>query len=182
MFGEERRGLGMLVLLSSAGCLGLPRYSDDGAEGGGDRGDDGTATHATDEGPEPGPTSSNDDAVSFVYQPDMGPVTSPTTATTDSGDTPDTDDLPDTDGPPVTDACLAFGNKVAECYDEHMGEQAIGYCAEALALYTEYYGPDCGVAFEDFVACLSSLSCEELTGPEFVCQVEYAKLQEVCSF
>ena len=58
--------------------------------------------------------------------------------------------------------CAAYGAAAIKCevpYAEYV-EISCGYALE----YNEMYSAECGVAYEEYVACLSELSCEELTG------------------
>lgn len=42
------------------------------------------------------------------------------------------------------------------------------------------YGPLCESAFEDFVVCLSNLTCVELMGMNPVCEPEIMAFEAVC--
>jgi hypothetical protein len=178
MTAEEHRGLGLLLVLASSGCLGLPRYTDDGA---GDDEGDGTTTPTVDDGPSPPdppsvttgpgpqPTTAADDAASFLFMPDVGPITSPTTA--------ETSDVTTEPPPPPSEVCQAYSVLITECYDPETGEAAFGYCADYLE-YLEQYMPECVPAFEDFMVCISALSCRELQNGGQDCEMELQKLQE----
>lgn len=175
---EEHRGLGLLLVVSSSGCLGLPRYTDDGA---GDDEGDGTTTQAIDEGPSPdgpegpspegpegpSPTTVDDDAgESFLFMPDVGPITSPTTA--------ETSDV--TTDPPPPDACQAYSAFITECYGPRNGESSFYYCTQYLE-YLGGYTPECVPLFEEFLVCISELSCGDLNESGF-CSDEVAKFEE----
>ena len=171
---EERGGIGLLIALTSSGCLGLPRYVEDDV---GDGEDDGTTTQTVDEGPTPGvtvgpgPTSvdpDDDDAESFLSQPDLGPGTTPTTAA-ESGVT--------TDPPPPDDACQAYSALITECYGPESGETSFNYCEEYVA-YLEGYLPECVPYLEDYLVCISMLSCGDFVSGRPYCEVEYQKLDE----
>jgi hypothetical protein len=184
MTADEHRGLGLLLALSSSGCLGLPRYTDDG-EG------DGTTTRPAGEettteaidGTTVGPVVTTANGTTSPGVPaDVG-VATITTASVSVGDGPDMGDGPDvtTDGP-SPDACQGYSALVTECYGAEQGEAAYGYCLEYLAYIEQQYGPECVPLFEEFVVCLSALSCRELTGgggPS--CEVEQLKAQECLS-
>jgi hypothetical protein len=177
MTAEEHRGLGLLLVLTSSGCLGLPRYTDDGA---GDDEDDGTTTPTVDDGPSPPdppggppgsgpqPTTAADDAASFLFMPDVGPITSPTTA-----ETSDVTTAP----PPPSEACQAYSVLITECYDAEAGEAAFGYCTEYLE-YLEQYMPECVPLLEELLVCLSGLACEVLTNPGMPCNNEAMTLTD----
>lgn len=174
MIVDEHRGLGLLIVLTSSGCLGLPRYTED--DGAGDDADDGPDVTTAVEGPGPegpgeldGPvtTSVADDVASFVFMPDVGPVTSPTTAV-DSDVT--------TDPPPPPEACQAYSALITECYGAETGESAYYYCAEYLE-YLAGYTPECVPFFEEFLVCISELSCMDLSSGE-ICEPELQKFSE----
>ena len=84
-----------------------------------------------------------------------------------------------TGGVETPPACVSYGAKITECYDMGAGAAAASYCADALMHY-EAYGPDCVQAFEAWLACLSELSCAELTGPDPVCDAESAAIDAAC--
>jgi len=169
---DEQRGLGLLIALSS-GCLGLPRYTDD--DGGGDDAGDGPGTTtevSNDDGPGPegpegpeGPmtTSVDDDAESFLFQPDLGGTT--------VGDESDV-----TTDPTPSPGCQAYSALAEECYGRDAAESAYGYCIDYLS-YLELEAPECIPMFEEFLVCISALSCREFqdgTG----CEIELEKLFE----
>ena len=174
MRAEEHRGLGLLIVLTSSGCLGLPRYTED--DGGDDASDGpGPTTAVVDEGPGPegpgeldgpGTTSVNDDALSFVFMPDMGRETVTTTSVSDVT----------TDPPPPPEACQAYSALVTECYGAEYGENSFNYCVEYLD-YLAGYTPQCVPFFEEYLVCISELSCGELSSGEF-CETEIQKFSE----
>jgi hypothetical protein len=178
MTAEEHRGLGLLIALASSGCLGLPRYTDDDDEVG-DVEDDGTTMPAVDEGPGPPgppggppgsgpqPTTAVDDAESFLFMPDIGPATSPTTA-----ETSDVTTAP----PPPSEACQAYSTLITECYGEGDGESAFYYCMQYLD-YLGGYTPECVPSFEEYMVCISELSCGDLGDPAF-CSDEVEAFEE----
>lgn len=178
MNAEERRGLGLLIALSSSGCLGLPRYvgDDDVGDGDGDGedDDDGPTTQVLDEGPSPegpegpAPTTAVDDAESFLLPPDFGPGTTPTT----SAESDVTTDPP----PPPYEGCQAYSALITECYSPMDGETAYEYCVE-YASYIAQYQPECFSVFEELLTCISALSCRDFqTG--VICEIELAKYDE----
>lgn len=182
MAGVERALVdagGLLLMLSSVGCLG-PRFIE--------RGDDDVGDDTTTSGPEP--TTMADPPPPGMRPTDTGVDTGLDTGTTTVGtvsvsvgevssDPTNVSGTTDTP-PPTSEACAAYGDQVAECYDLRSGAAATAYCIEALELYAQYYGAECLSAFEDFLVCLSSLSCEEFTGPELVCQEENALVEQAC--
>ncbi len=85
-----------------------------------------------------------------------------------------------TGGVETPPACVSYGAKVTECYDMGAGVMAAKYCADALMNYEASYGPDCVQAYEEFLVCLSALSCAEFTGPDPVCVDQSDALDVAC--
>jgi len=174
---DERRGLGLLLALTSSGCLGLPRYIENDGDGDGDDDvnddvsdvdvDDGTTTRPHDDGPVESDAMSVDGAASFLFMPDVGTETVTTTVSDITTDPPP---------PPESYACQAYSSVVGMCYGERYGQSSYGYCLEYLA-YVEQYSPECVPSFDEFLVCLSMLSCEEFGAFE-LCQREYQKFEE----
>lgn len=174
---------GLLLMLSSVGCLG-PRFIERGDD---DVGDDTTASGpepTTDVDPPPPGMPPADTGVDTGLDTD-GTVTTVTVGSvsvsvgevsSDPTNVSATTDAP----PPISEACTAYGEQVAECYDPRTGASATAYCTEVLELYAQYYGAECLSAFEDWLVCLSSLSCEEFTGPDPVCQEENQLVEQAC--
>ncbi len=151
-------------------------------------GDDGETDAAT--------TAATTNADTGETDPTAAATTEQTTAMTTAmtGDTTegpaDTTEGPadTTEGPGETTGgtepriCLTYGDQITECYmDEKAGAAATEYCAEILAAYEKTYGPDCVAAFEDYLACLSALTCEEFTGPDPVCEKEGTAIETACA-
>jgi hypothetical protein len=86
-----------------------------------------------------------------------------------------------TDGIEIPPACATYGDAVTLCYDEDAGAAAAQYCAEEIALFEKYYGADCVTAYEEWLACLSALTCDEFMGKEPVCEPETAALEMNCA-
>jgi hypothetical protein len=103
-----------------------------------------------------------------------------TDATTGEATTDATTGGSTTGGVEVPPVCKSYGAKIAECYNARYGAMTEQYCAMALMAY-EAYGADCVKAYEDFLACLSALSCAEFTGPDPVCEAEAMKLEPACT-
>jgi hypothetical protein len=173
----ETHGLGLLIALTSSGCLGLPRYIEEGdGDGDGDGDDDvndvdvddGTTMRPQDDGPMGSDGMSVDGAASFLLMPDVGMETATTTSVSDV-----TTDPP----PPTSYACQAYSVLVAECYSEEDAQTAYAFCLEYLA-YLEQIDSGCISSFEEYVVCLSMLSCPELTGPEPPCEIESQQLEQ----
>ena len=95
-------------------------------------------------------------------------------------DTPATDGESEgeTDSPP--DACVQYSDLITECYNEKEGMAILDYCGEYIQYLYDTYGEGCVTAYEDYLACLSGLTCEMLMGPDPVCEDEEAALGEAC--
>ena len=135
---------------------------------------DGTGTTGT-SGDTPtgtGSGSATDSGTSTTGEPTTGG-----TSTTDATTGTSTSTTGGIDIPPV---CQSYGAKVAECYNPRYGMEAAAGCAYGIQQYGMTYGPDCAKALEDFYACLSALSCAELTGPGPVCDAESMNLDPAC--
>ncbi|MCX4240852.1 hypothetical protein [Paraliomyxa miuraensis] len=134
-------------------------------------------------------TSSPTSTTADTETPTTGGATEVATSEMTSGSTASMDT---TEGPEDTTAgeestsgggsagCEAYADLVAECYmDPAAGEATLNYCIEQTAYY-EAYGAECLAAFEDFTACLSALTCDELTGADPVCEAEFEALNTTC--
>ncbi len=133
----------------------------------------------------------------------VGGTSNPTTGTPTSGDTAGTDTNVATEGGTggsggATDgstgvadstgsvdstggtvgACAAYGELAIECYGKEYGGSTEYYCGQSLDYYTGY-SAECGAAYEDYIVCLSGLSCEELEAPER-CPDELAAFLAAC--
>jgi hypothetical protein len=175
MTSDDNRGLGLLLLLSSVGCLGLPRFTDDDGDGGGD----GTTTMPASEDEESGPEPTTVAGTTTPGMPvDTGveTVTSVTTATTATTVTVSVGDSVGvtTDGP--SEVCQSYSELITECYSAKLGEAAYGNCVEYLASIEQNYS-ECLLLFEEFMVCLNALSCREVMGGNF-CEVERQKYDE----
>ena len=88
--------------------------------------------------------------------------------------------------PPYGSSCDAYGYLIASCYyngDPMMAAMVASNCEEGLSFYGMTYGPACGMAYEDMVACLSQLSCQqfETVGmPGAPCGAEDAAFGQAC--
>jgi hypothetical protein len=87
-----------------------------------------------------------------------------------------------TDGGELPPICTTYGDQITECYmDEKAGASAAMYCGEVIAGYEKAYGAECVTAFEEFLACLSALTCEEFTGADPVCEEQNMALETACA-
>lgn len=87
---------------------------------------------------------------------------------------------PTTGGIELPPACVTYADAITLCYDEKAGASAGQYCAETFAYYEMNYGEECVTAFEDWLACLSALTCKELMGKE-VCMEQGMALEMACA-
>jgi hypothetical protein len=77
-----------------------------------------------------------------------------------------------TGGGDIPPACVAYGDAIEACFAGY-GADAAASCANYHATYNENYGAECVAAYEDFLACLSMLTCKELEmDPDTVCVAE----------
>lgn len=169
-----------LLFLLSAAPIGLACVITD---------DGGTDTEAATENPTTGTPSTTTEAetdtpMTTGMTSSTGPVadsgSSDTGPVADSGTAGSTGPEPTTGGD-VPPACAAYGDAVTLCYDAEAGAAAASYCAEAFANYEMNYGAECVSAFEDWLACLSALTCEELTGADPVCADQSGVLETACA-
>jgi hypothetical protein len=68
---------------------------------------------------------------------------------------------------PVSQACSDYAVKSNECYFDgdlpvECVEQYAAYCQYGIEYSAMTYGEACGMAYEEFYACLSLLTCEEI--------------------
>ncbi|MCB9566910.1 MAG: hypothetical protein H6710_06815 [Myxococcales bacterium] len=80
--------------------------------------------------------------------------------------------------PEIGEVCAAFATKYAECSGEDASYFA-KYCQIGLNEATMEYGAACGMAYEEYYACLTGLSCAELGGDN-ACPDEAAAIDVAC--
>ena len=133
----------------------------------------GAETPATDTGP-----GVTDDGVTD----DTTTMTPADETTVTAGDETITagDETATTGGVEVPPACASYGDAIALCYDDKAGAAAAQYCAEEIAAFEMYYGAECVTAYEEWLACLSALTCKELM-METVCEPETMMLEMTCA-
>jgi len=146
-----------LLFLLSAAPIGLGCIIAD---------DDGETTAVTSSNPTSGDTevtsTTETPSTESVGETTVGPV-----STDDRGETTivpeDTTITPEdtTAGGDIPPACQSYGDAIETCFAGY-GADAATSCATYHAMYTENYGAECIAAFEDWLACLSALSCEDL--------------------
>ena len=169
---EDHRGLGLLLVLSSsAGCLGLPRFDqpDDNGSEGTETGlgtDDETGPAPTSAGPGPMPTTSPPPSTTTT-----GPGPSPTTSTTGPMTTVTTTPPPPVldVSPPTYNVCTVYAETMEYCYGPGQGEESYDFCTEYL-MDLENEQPECVPILEGFFVCLSTAECGDLFGPESSCE------------
>lgn len=84
-----------------------------------------------------------------------------------------------TAGVDVPEVCVPYGAAIEACFAGY-GETAVEECAQ---LHLDYaaYGDACVAALEDYIVCLTALSCEDLEmDPTTVCVPEQDALGMVC--
>jgi hypothetical protein len=90
-----------------------------------------------------------------------------------------------TSGPmPGGYGCEAYGYLFAACYyggDPMMAANLTMSCEQLLQYYQNYYGPACAMAFEDSLACLTQLSCQQIPMYQNFCQAEAQAFSVACA-
>lgn len=168
----------LLFLLSAAPLgMGCIITSDD------DGGDSGNNT--TTGSPATGDTGTTTDAPgesTAAATDDRGETTEAPADTTDApADTTAADDTTD-GGVEVPPLCATYGDVIEGCFAGY-GEIAAEQCAYFLADYTASYGDACAAAFEEYITCLSGLTCKELEVKDMVpaaCEDEDAAIETEC--
>jgi hypothetical protein len=74
--------------------------------------------------------------------------------------------------------CADYGTTAITCLGEKYGGYAEYNCNFNLDYYTNYAAA-CGAAYEDYIACLSALTCEEFMGVDR-CPEELAAFMTAC--
>lgn len=120
-------------------------------------------------------TSTSDDPTTDVSDPTMG-VTSDSPGSTSYADTGYDDDT----GGYIPYFCQAYADVLVMCYGEQAGQAQLMYCPDA---YEDYYDTsyDCGSAYQEFLACLSSLDCRQLESSSLYCDGEQAFFLDQCN-
>ena len=82
--------------------------------------------------------------------------------------------------------CREYADTIGACYGPGFGESAYWDCYVYLSAVGSPYGTACGVLIEDTLACLSQLTCtelsdvfEDLENPEIPCGVEWTDYREM---
>lgn len=176
---KDTRVQNLLFLLSAAPiALGCVVTSDD------------TDTDAATTSPTTSPTTGETDPTGATNPTTDAMTTSQTSGTTegpsDTTEAPaDTTEGPadtTTGGVEIPEVCVGYGEQVGVCYmDKESGIAAAEYCVELIQGYYDAYGAECVTAFEEFLACLSALTCEEFTGADPVCDAESMALDTACA-
>ncbi|MCA9637243.1 MAG: hypothetical protein KC420_14550 [Myxococcales bacterium] len=124
----------------------------------------GTATDGSGSGTASGSTTGSTSGTS-------GSTSGTTTSETTGGSTT---------GEPPSPLCIGYANKYVECYmNPRYYDPGIAYCEEGLAYYATI-GADCLAAFEEYVACLSALDCDDFMGDQVGCANEEDGLNKAC--
>lgn len=120
------------------------------------------------------------------------PATDGETEQATAADGTSTGTPPDTDGPMDTTAgddtttggsgnavCEEYGIFITGCYSQDEGTAAQLFCDEYLGELYDTYGANCSSVYEDYVACLSKLTCEEFMAPD-ACSAELSVVMMEC--
>lgn len=99
-----------------------------------------------------------------------------TTGDGDSGDGDGDGDSTTGDGD-ASELCTPYASLIGECYGDQYIDAAYMSCADYY--YSFQANPACFAAFEDFVVCLSSLSCVDFMAME-VCDAALMEYQANC--
>jgi hypothetical protein len=75
-------------------------------------------------------------------------------------------------------ACTAYADLVETCGGT--AAEAYMYCVDYSGFLYDNYGADCLAAYEDFLVCISELSCDEFGGPDPFCETESAFVDSAC--
>jgi len=80
--------------------------------------------------------------------------------------------------PEIGAVCQAYGMKYMDCM---LGDAAAAaeYCQIGLNTSAFQYGPACGTAYEELIACLTALDCAEIENP-VGCEAQMMALQQAC--
>ncbi|MCA9650129.1 MAG: hypothetical protein H6712_35240 [Myxococcales bacterium] len=81
-----------------------------------------------------------------------------------------------------SEICVTYGAHVTECFmSEEYGAEAQMYCEQLLQDYYDLAGADCVAAFEDYLACLNNLVCDDFVmDPTPGCEKEDAAIDVAC--
>jgi hypothetical protein len=104
----------------------------------------------------------------------------PSDTTETPSDTTVTPDDTTTGGATVPEACVPYADLFTMCYDEKMGAAQAANCAELFANYEMYYTAECVTAYEEWLACISALTCDVLTGEDAFCEETDAAISAAC--
>ena len=159
--------LGLCVLLSSLGCQNNTielEFPPNGTSG---------MPPATDDGSTSAEASTSDQPITTTIT-----TTSTTTSTTAPPPPPPTATAT-TGVPPGNEACLGYAQIISACYGDYYEDVYLG-CIEALEFVITNYGEACGLLYEEYLACLSSLSCRELMTGIVMCQEQLDLFELEC--
>lgn len=171
---EPSSALGLCVLLSSLGCqnntieLEFPMGSTGGATSDTNEGTADGSTGTPPPPPPPATSTSTTTSTTVTTSPPPPPTTVTASATATTGP------------PPPSNACQAYAQLIDTCYGEYY-EDAYLYCLEYLETVTAQYGEECGLLLEEYMVCLSNLTCRELgSGNTPPCDEIYDAFQLQC--
>jgi len=182
MITQHTRVQNMMFLMSlaplSVGCVIV---TDDGDTDAND--DGGTANPTTTSGTPGTDGTDGGTAMPGTDGTDGGtamPGTGDETAGPGTGDETAGDETAGTGGEPA-EICVSYGDQVALCeMSKEYGAEATMYCDALLQDYYDLGGDACQMAFEDLLACLNALTCEEFVGEDPTCEAENAAIDKAC--
>jgi hypothetical protein len=172
---KDTRVQNLLFLLTAAPLGVACVISDDG-------GTDTEAATSSNPTTNPGTTETPaTDTSAASAETTMGPVSTDEQGTTeppaDTTEGPADSTTGSIDIPP---ACQSYGDAIEACFAGY-GADAAASCANYHMTYSDTYGPECVTAYEDYLACLSALSCDDLMmDPDTVCVPEQDALGMAC--
>ncbi|MCA9710330.1 MAG: hypothetical protein KDK70_31110 [Myxococcales bacterium] len=118
-----------------------------------------------------------------------GPATSPPSTGDVTGSPPTTGVAEASSEPPTTGYgedtgyvpawCGSYAELIAQCYGDLAGKEALADCVQSYVAY-DAQGDACLYAFDDLLACLSSLDCSSLRLSKDYCFREQTAFDAVC--
>ncbi|MCH9681659.1 MAG: hypothetical protein K0V04_09520 [Deltaproteobacteria bacterium] len=86
---------------------------------------------------------------------------------------------------PINQVCIDYAAQLVDCYPEdpvspECAEAYQTYCQASIEFGEMEYGAACSMAFIDFIACLSQLSCEEFVNKTDECMTEGDAVDAAC--
>lgn len=173
----DERASNLLFLLTLPLALGCPGTEEDDDDTGGTPAGSTTTAPGEDTG-----TSTTDGTSATDGASTLPPADSTTTEPVDTSDYSCDDLMPPMPMGPISPVCMQYSALTVECYDGDPACIAIyeAYCQYTIEYSTMAFGEACGMAYEEFLACLSQLTCEQVTDDAEDCPDELMALDMVC--